>query len=271
MTQHASGVGVQDEAVIGYEWLKHFFLRTQHHTRSVIFVIFLFPLSLFFIRVNLLPLFHFSNLLHYYYTHYNKLWEKAMTLSSGFTKPTTFLLYHYSLLLTCQINTVIAAFVLVFGLFSFVVKERIFLADSLVAMLWGIAGISNISNKFPVGPKAMNVVDPSLWGTDIQLIVFYFSDLVINIQVSNRSLNIQIMAAAISLPRRFWKTRWKSLAILLGPVTVYMWLSTAVVFHFFIGLDWFPALLLASTCAPTGIIIIHIFITQQIRCWRILS
>lgn len=76
----------------------------------------------------------------------------------------------------------------------------------------------------------------------MQELVFYFSDLVIN---------IQIMAAAVSLPRRFWKSRWKSLGILLGPVTIFMWLSTAIVFHFFMGLPWIQSLLLASTCAPT--------------------
>jgi NhaP-type Na+/H+ or K+/H+ antiporter len=136
---------------------------------------------------------------------------------------------------------VLSAFILVFGLFSFLIKERLFLSDSLVAMLWGIAGTTFIF-LILVGPRGLNVMDPTNWGTSDQLLVFYFSDLVIN---------VQIMAAAIALPRRFWKSRFKSLCILLGPVTIYMWMSTAVVFHFFFDLPWYPALLLASTCAPT--------------------
>jgi NhaP-type Na+/H+ or K+/H+ antiporter len=110
----------------------------------------------------------------------------------------------------------------------------------------------------------MNVINPYEWGTDIQLVVFYFSDLVIN---------IQIMAAAIALPRRFWKSRWKSLAILLGPVTVYMWLSTFIVFHFFFGLDWFPALLLASTCAPTDPVLANSIVNGRfaVCCRRLMA
>ncbi|KAJ3388983.1 hypothetical protein HDU92_001222 [Lobulomyces angularis] len=59
------------------------------------------------------------------------------------------------------------------------------------------------------------------------------------------------MAAAIALPRKFWKTRWKSLVVLLGPVSIYMWLTTALVLWKIIGFTWYQSLLIGACCAPT--------------------
>lgn len=71
---------------------------------------------------------------------------------------------------------------------------------------------------------------------------YEFSDLVIN---------IQIMAAAIALPRRFWRESSRSLALLLGPVTLYMWLASSLIYYFVLGLSPVDALIVAACTAPT--------------------
>ena len=67
----------------------------------------------------------------------------------------------------------IGGFVLVFGLFSFFIKQKLFLADSLVTTCVGIL----------IGPLIIGLVDPYAWPSDIDTITLSFSDLVINIQV----------------------------------------------------------------------------------------
>ncbi|KAJ3078559.1 hypothetical protein HK102_004397, partial [Quaeritorhiza haematococci] len=126
----------------------------------------------------------------------------------------------------------VGGFILVFGIISFFVKEKMFLSDSLVATLAGIA----------FGPIAIGLVDPFEWPGDVYTTLLQFSDLIIN---------IQIMAAAITLPRKFWKSRWISLTILLGPVTIYMWLTTTLIFWYFLQVPVLLALIMAACTAPT--------------------
>lgn len=107
-----------------------------------------------------------------------------------------------------SVTAFISGFILLFGLISFLVKEKLFLSDSMVATLFGIA----------FGPIGFNFFDPKQWhgmGSDGSLdeTTFRFCDIVIS---------IQIMSAAISLPRKFWKKNWKTLGCLLGPITIYM-------------------------------------------------
>ncbi|KAJ3394326.1 hypothetical protein HDU92_007018 [Lobulomyces angularis] len=101
---------------------------------------------------------------------------------------------------------------------SFVVKEKCFLSDSLVATFIGII----------FGPVAFNIINPFKLTNDINKTIYYFTDIVIS---------IQIMAAAISLSKKFWN---KS-----------MWLTTALVFWKVIGFTWYESLLIAACCAPT--------------------
>jgi NhaP-type Na+/H+ or K+/H+ antiporter len=112
-----------------------------------------------------------------------------------------------------------------------VIKEKLFLAESLVATIIGIC----------FGPMGAKAIDPFVDG-NIQATNYSFSDIVIC---------IQIMAAAISLPKKFWLRRWKSIGILLGPVVIYKWLIGALIFYGVLGRPFTEALILSGCTAPT--------------------
>lgn len=122
------------------------------------------------------------------------------------------------------------------GFLSFVIKEKLFLAESLVATLVGIC-------FGPVGAKAIDPIGGNMQATNLA-----FSDIIIC---------IQIMAAAISLPKKFWLRRWKSMTILLGPVVLYKWLMGALIFYGVLGRPFVESLILSGCTAPTDPVLVN--------------
>ncbi|KAJ2786029.1 hypothetical protein GGI15_001737 [Coemansia interrupta] len=125
----------------------------------------------------------------------------------------------------------LGGFICIYGLVSGFVKERLFLSESLVAMVFGII----------IGPQAINVVDPRDF-VSIDSFTREFARYVIAIQV---------MAAGITLPRRYIVRKWRTMSVLLGPVMVVMWLVTAGIVHLMFDISFKQALLIASCAAPT--------------------
>lgn len=89
------------------------------------------------------------------------------------------------------------------------------------------------------GPLVIKLINPFAWPAQLHEVILHFSDLVIN---------IQIMAAAVTLPRKFWTSRWKALLLLVGPVTLYMWLVTAVIFWQLLRMPWVSILMALFLC-----------------------
>ncbi|KAJ1818335.1 hypothetical protein LPJ75_001477 [Coemansia sp. RSA 2598] len=125
----------------------------------------------------------------------------------------------------------LGGFICIYGLVSGFVKERLYLSESLVAMLFGII----------IGPQAINVVDPRDF-VDTGKFTLEFARYVIAIQV---------MAAGITLPRRYIVRKWRTMSVMLGPVMVVMWLVTAGIIHLMFEIGFKQALLIASCAAPT--------------------
>ncbi|KAJ1642443.1 hypothetical protein LPJ64_005717, partial [Coemansia asiatica] len=125
----------------------------------------------------------------------------------------------------------LGGFICIYGLVSGFVKERLFLSESLVAMLFGII----------IGPQAINVVDPRDF-VDTSKFTLEFARYIIAIQV---------MAAGITLPRRYIVRKWRTMSVMLGPVMVVMWLVTAGIIHLMFEIGFKQALLIASCAAPT--------------------
>ncbi|KAJ3293129.1 hypothetical protein HK104_004717 [Borealophlyctis nickersoniae] len=132
------------------------------------------------------------------------------------------------------ISALLGGFILLFGFVSLIVKEKLFLSESLVATLVGIA----------FGPVAINLVNLGATRSELELQT-------ITRQFSQLLIAIQVMAAGVAIPGSFWIKRWKSLAILLGPTMLYMWLSTALVLWLVMRVGWVDALLMAACAAPT--------------------
>ncbi|ORX93814.1 hypothetical protein K493DRAFT_222597 [Basidiobolus meristosporus CBS 931.73] len=129
------------------------------------------------------------------------------------------------------VPAVLGGFIVVFGLMSLVIKEWLFLSEALVATLFGIA----------IGPEALNLVNPGLWG-DSSKLTMEFARIVIAIQV---------MAAGVNLPKAYLFREWKSLTVLLLPVMFVMWLVSAGALYLLLPLSFLEALLIGACVTPT--------------------
>jgi len=129
----------------------------------------------------------------------------------------------------------LTAFVILFSFISYFVKERLFLSEPLVATLVGIL----------VGPKVLGWIDPLSWvahDNHIHHLTF---------EISQAIILIQIICAVIQTPKNFFKHHWKGLVTLWGPVSIYMWIVTGLIFKFGLNIDFWPAFILSSCTTPT--------------------
>ncbi|KAJ3163260.1 hypothetical protein HDU86_002430 [Geranomyces michiganensis] len=127
------------------------------------------------------------------------------------------------------------------GLFCF---SRLYLSESLVATLIGII----------LGPVGLGLLQPNKWGSEPHKVTLAFTEFVIAIQV---------MAAAISLPSRFWKEQWVNMSLLFGPVMLWMWLVSALLMWLILGVSWANSLILAACLAPTDPILANSIVTGR--------
>lgn len=104
----------------------------------------------------------------------------------------------------------------VFGLVSHFVKSQLFLSESLVAVMVGIV----------CGPKGLDVLFAEYDNSNLLDLakLFYHSSRVV--------MAIQIMAAGVSLPRSYVFRNWQSLAVILGPVMLGMWILSSLIFYY---------------------------------------
>ncbi|CDR47135.1 CYFA0S29e00562g1_1 [Cyberlindnera fabianii] len=116
-----------------------------------------------------------------------------------------------------------------FCLFSLVLKERLFIGEAITSTICGII----------VGPHALNWIDPLTWGN-----TEYITQ-----EVSRVVLIIQIFAISVELPRKYMKTNWVSVLILLCFTMILGWLVTSA-FAFLL----FPRLNFAHSLAVTAAI-----------------
>lgn len=107
----------------------------------------------------------------------------------------------------------LGGFITLFGLVSYLLKEKFHLSEALVATLAGIV----------VSPHALNWIRPLQYAndnvSDLEAVTLYFSRLV---------LGVQLVLAGVQLPSKYLRTEWKSLSILLGPGMCMMWIATSL-------------------------------------------
>ncbi|KAJ1899888.1 hypothetical protein LPJ66_001831 [Kickxella alabastrina] len=129
----------------------------------------------------------------------------------------------------------LGGFICIYGLVSGFIKQRLYLSESLVAMVFGII----------IGPKVSNALDPRDF-VDTDNFTLEFSRYVIAIQV---------VVAGITLPRRYILQKWRTMSVLLGPVMIVMWLVSAGIIQVIFRLGFLESLLIASCAAPTDAIL----------------
>ncbi|KAI8827233.1 Cation/H+ exchanger, partial [Fimicolochytrium jonesii] len=130
------------------------------------------------------------------------------------------------------------------GFVSLIVKERLYLSESLVATLIGII----------IGPVCAGLLDPAKWPMETHKVTLAFTEIVIAIQV---------MAASIALPRSLWKDQRGSLAMLYGPVMMWMWLVSALLIWLILPVPWTQCLILAAALAPTDPVLANSLMTGR--------
>ena len=133
----------------------------------------------------------------------------------------------------------LGGFIGLFGLVSLFVKERLYLTESLVATLVGIA----------FGPVGLQVVTPEIWFKDDLYYVLR--------EAARLVVGLQVMAAGVSTPGEFLLKNKLSLSVMLGPVMAVMWAISALSLRVALGLNWLQSLVIAACITPTDPVLAH--------------
>ncbi|RGB39058.1 Sodium/hydrogen exchanger family-domain-containing protein [Rhizophagus diaphanus] len=130
------------------------------------------------------------------------------------------------------VSLILGGFIVIFGLVSYFVKQRLYLSEALICLSVGVI----------LGPYVLHVINPYKWG-NTDFITREFTRIVIAIQV---------MAAGVALPKAYLWRELRSLAVLLVPVMIWMWLVSALSIWLLIPkISFLEALMIASCVTPT--------------------
>ncbi|KAK2863647.1 hypothetical protein FQN49_004127 [Arthroderma sp. PD_2] len=131
----------------------------------------------------------------------------------------------------------LGGFITLFGLVSYLFKERFYLSEALISLLAGVT----------FSPHAANLIRPIDYALGdreaLDDITLYFSRLV---------LGVQLVLAGVQLPSRYLLKEWRSLSLLLGPGMLGMWLCSSLVIYGLVPkLPYLHALAIAACITPT--------------------
>ncbi|KAL4926628.1 putative Na/H antiporter [Aspergillus undulatus] len=131
----------------------------------------------------------------------------------------------------------LGGFISVFGLVSYLFKERFYLSEALISLLAGVA----------FSPHAANFIRPLDYALDtienLDQITLCFTRLV---------LGVQLVLAGVQLPKRYLQIEWKSLSLLLGPGMAAMWMCSALVIWALVpNFSFLHALAVGACVTPT--------------------
>ncbi|KAJ1662021.1 hypothetical protein IW140_003076 [Coemansia sp. RSA 1813] len=126
----------------------------------------------------------------------------------------------------------LGGFIFILGLCSLIIKERLYLSETLLAMVFGIV----------LGPHSLDWVDPSRWSSNENVLTQEFS---------RYALAIEVMIAGVALPKKYLMREWKSMVMLLLPVMSIMWLVSSAIIQFTFKVSFLNALAIGACVAPT--------------------
>ena len=133
--------------------------------------------------------------------------------------------------------SVLGGFITVFGLISYLLKEKFYLSEAFISTFAGLI----------FSPHALDWIKPLEYANnnvlDLETITLYFSRLV---------LGVQLVLAGVQLPSKYLKKEWKSLSMLLGPGMCAMWISTSLLVWAMVPhIPFVYALAVGSCVTPT--------------------
>ncbi|EJC98839.1 uncharacterized protein FOMMEDRAFT_23244 [Fomitiporia mediterranea MF3/22] len=128
-------------------------------------------------------------------------------------------------------------FVVLFGMFSLLIREKLYIGEAPLAFLFGII----------IGPYCANLIDPRSWGggshDTVNTITLEFTRVV---------LAIGVFAIGVELPKAYMARHWKSIFYLLIPVMTFGWLVCAgLIFALIPGLSFLSSLAVSACLTPT--------------------
>ncbi|CAL5872332.1 uncharacterized protein PFLUO_LOCUS6594 [Penicillium psychrofluorescens] len=131
----------------------------------------------------------------------------------------------------------LGGFISLFGLVSYLCKERFYLSEALISLLAGVA----------FSPHAANFIRPEDYAlhsaANLDAITLHFTRLV---------LGVQLVLAGVQLPKRYLQIEWKSLSLLLGPGMAAMWMcSTLIIFAMVPNIQFLHAMIVGACVTPT--------------------
>ncbi|TBU09841.1 Na(+)/H(+) antiporter [Hamiltosporidium magnivora] len=121
-------------------------------------------------------------------------------------------------------------FVLVYGLISNYVANSLYIPEPLVSLIFGAI----------IGPCCLNLLN--IGYIDSKIVMYHFSRAV---------LCIQIMTAAMSLPRGYVLKKAKSLCIIVILISILEWLITSVIVYIFSYYNLGVSLAISACLTPT--------------------
>ena len=131
----------------------------------------------------------------------------------------------------------LGGFISLFGLVSYLCKERFYLSEALISTIAGVI----------FSPHATNLIRPLEYAggsqNNLSLITLYFCRLV---------LGVQLVLAGVQLPSKYLFKEWKSLSLFLGPGMTVMWLSSSLlIFAMVPHLSFLHSLAVGACVTPT--------------------
>ncbi|GKZ22759.1 hypothetical protein AbraCBS73388_008929 [Aspergillus brasiliensis] len=126
----------------------------------------------------------------------------------------------------------LGGFISVFGLVSYLFKERFYLSEASGVIF---------------SPHAANFIRPQEYALgseqNLEEITLYFTRLV---------LGVQLVLAGVQLPKRYLQIEWKSLSLLLGPGMAAMWMcSSLIIWAMVPNFPFLHALVVGACITPT--------------------
>ncbi|WWC88415.1 uncharacterized protein L201_003326 [Kwoniella dendrophila CBS 6074] len=133
--------------------------------------------------------------------------------------------------------TFLGGFVVIFGMLSLFLKEKLYIGEAPIATVLGII----------IGPHCLKLFDPLGWANGKDEVVDE-----ITLEVTRVVIAISVFAVGVELPKAYMKRHWRSLAFLLGPGMIWGWMISALLMWALIpGVNFLGALVIAAGVTPT--------------------
>ncbi|PLW11033.1 hypothetical protein PCANC_20502 [Puccinia coronata f. sp. avenae] len=147
--------------------------------------------------------------------------------------------------ISTQVNDVylaialIPAFIICYGSISSFLKEKLYLGEAMLAVMFGIV----------LGPYVTDLFDPRSWSNGAS-----FNE--VTLEVTRIIVALDVFSAGVELPPAYLLRHWRTMTVLLIPVVLAGWfISGGLIFALVSSLSYLEALVIAACVCPTDILL----------------